>query len=411
MMRGRGPAAVPPARHRLGARRCCGSATGRTRRTSAFLRHRRAAAGAGARAAAPRGARSGSRTSRSPASACSTSAGSRRTSCCCASCRGSAGTGYAEGASFVLLAFFLTWSCDTGAYAVGRAARAATGRGRGSRRASRSRARSAGWSCAMVAAFVARAWFAPYLAVRDALALGALVGVFAQVGDLVESLLKRDARARRLVRPDPRPRRRARPLRQPLLRRADRLLLPADRRLPACRDDGAAHVLGSTGSIGAQALEVVARAAATALAVVGLAAGRRRSRALCDAGARGCGRAALALERAADPDAARARGCARPSPGRARVRGRGRGGARWSPRREADVVVNGIVGAAGLAASLATLERGRAPGARQQGDAGDRRAAGARARSRAAASWCRSTASTAPRSSASAGGRPRRWRG
>ncbi|TMQ71090.1 MAG: hypothetical protein E6K80_06570, partial [Candidatus Eisenbacteria bacterium] len=32
-----------------------------------------------------------------------------------------AGTDYASGASFVLLAFFLTWSCDTGAYAFGRA--------------------------------------------------------------------------------------------------------------------------------------------------------------------------------------------------------------------------------------------------------------------------------------------------
>jgi phosphatidate cytidylyltransferase len=40
---------------------------------------------------------------------------------------------------------------------------------------------------------VARAWFAPFLSARDALLLGAMVGLFAQVGDLVESLLKRDA--------------------------------------------------------------------------------------------------------------------------------------------------------------------------------------------------------------------------
>ena len=44
-----------------------------------------------------------------------------------------------------------------------------------------------------MAAFVARAWFAPFLRWWDALALGLLVGVFAQVGDLVESLFKRDA--------------------------------------------------------------------------------------------------------------------------------------------------------------------------------------------------------------------------
>src|SRR5262245_66640312 len=30
------------------------------------------------------------------------------------------GGDYASGASFVLLAFFLTWSCDTGAYTIGR---------------------------------------------------------------------------------------------------------------------------------------------------------------------------------------------------------------------------------------------------------------------------------------------------
>jgi len=48
--------------------------------------------------------------------------------------------------------------------------------------------------CATLAGPLARAWFAPFLSLPAALALGALVGVFAQVGDLVESLLKRDAR-------------------------------------------------------------------------------------------------------------------------------------------------------------------------------------------------------------------------
>jgi phosphatidate cytidylyltransferase len=35
----------------------------------------------------------------------------------------------------------------------------------------------------------------PWLTTADALAIGALVGVCGQVGDLVESLLKRDARS------------------------------------------------------------------------------------------------------------------------------------------------------------------------------------------------------------------------
>ncbi len=105
-----------------------------------------------------------------------------------------AGTEYAAGASFVLLAFFLTWSCDTGAYAFGRAF--------GRRRlwveiSPRKTVEGSigGFACAIVAAWIARAWFAPYLRPWDAVFLGVLVGVFAQVGDLVESLLKRDAKA------------------------------------------------------------------------------------------------------------------------------------------------------------------------------------------------------------------------
>ena len=104
-----------------------------------------------------------------------------------------AGTSYDEGARYVLLAFFVTWSCDTGAYVVGRL----LGRNRPWTRISpRKSVEGAvgGLGFALVAALVARAWFAPFLALRDAVVLGALVGVFAQVGDLVESLLKRDAR-------------------------------------------------------------------------------------------------------------------------------------------------------------------------------------------------------------------------
>jgi len=102
-----------------------------------------------------------------------------------------AGTSYAEGASFVLLAFFVTWSCDSGAYTIGRL----FGRNRPWTHISpRKSVEGAigGLVAACAAAFIARAWFAHYLAVRDAIVLGLLVGVFAQVGDLVESLLKRD---------------------------------------------------------------------------------------------------------------------------------------------------------------------------------------------------------------------------
>lgn len=102
-----------------------------------------------------------------------------------------AGTPYADGASYVSLAFLLTWGCDSGAYLAGRV----FGRNRPWTRISpRKSVEGAigGLVSAMLAAFLARAWFAPYLKPWDAAALGLLVGVFGQVGDLVESLLKRD---------------------------------------------------------------------------------------------------------------------------------------------------------------------------------------------------------------------------
>ncbi len=105
-----------------------------------------------------------------------------------------AGTAYAQGATFVYLAFFVTWSCDTGAYVVGRT----LGRTRPWTTISPRKSLEGavgGFACAVIAAFVARAWFAPYLRPIDAGIIGALVGVFGQVGDLVESLFKRDAMA------------------------------------------------------------------------------------------------------------------------------------------------------------------------------------------------------------------------
>ena len=112
-------------------------------------------------------------------------------------------------------------------------------------------------------------------------------------------------------------------------------------------------VLGSTGSIGEQTLDVAAREHER-LEVVALAAGRSLDR-LCEQAAR-WQPAFIALERAADPTGARAQlSTAAPA---AEVEVGGGAAARLAARCGSDVVVNGIVGAAGLAASLATLERG-----------------------------------------------------
>jgi phosphatidate cytidylyltransferase len=100
------------------------------------------------------------------------------------------GQDYAQGASYVLLAFFLTWTCDTVAYATGMT----LGRRRLLPEVSPKKSVEGsigGLLGAVIAAHVARLWFAPYLDVVHATVLGVGVGVFAQVGDLSESLLKR----------------------------------------------------------------------------------------------------------------------------------------------------------------------------------------------------------------------------
>jgi 1-deoxy-D-xylulose-5-phosphate reductoisomerase len=113
-------------------------------------------------------------------------------------------------------------------------------------------------------------------------------------------------------------------------------------------------VLGSTGSIGVQALEIAAREPER-VRIVALAAGSNLER--LESQARRWQPAWLALERSADERAARARLTA--AAPRAVVHVGEGAAARAAAECEADVVLNGIVGSAGLAASLATLERGR----------------------------------------------------
>jgi len=112
-------------------------------------------------------------------------------------------------------------------------------------------------------------------------------------------------------------------------------------------------ILGSTGSIGEQALSVCERER-DRVRVVALAAGRSLDR-LCEQAA-AWKPAHVALEHAGDERAARERLQAA-VPGADVEVGPG-SAARLAARCGAGVVLNGIVGAAGLAASLAALDRG-----------------------------------------------------
>ncbi len=112
-------------------------------------------------------------------------------------------------------------------------------------------------------------------------------------------------------------------------------------------------VLGSTGSIGEQTLAVAARERER-LRVTALAAGQALDR-LCEQ-ARLWRPRFVGLERPADAGIARAR-LAQAAPGAAIELGPG-AAARVAAACGAALVVNGIVGAAGLEASLAALERG-----------------------------------------------------
>jgi len=97
------------------------------------------------------------------------------------------------GGSFVILAFSLAWATDTGAFFFG----SLFGRRKLIPRVSPDKSLEGaigGFGAAIAAALVAKAWFAPYLSLVDVAVLGLASPVVAIVGDLVESLMKRDVK-------------------------------------------------------------------------------------------------------------------------------------------------------------------------------------------------------------------------
>jgi len=99
---------------------------------------------------------------------------------------------YSMGIAYALLPFLITWSNDTTSYFIG----IKWGHHRLIPSISPHKSIEGsflGFLAAILAAFLARVWFLHYLSLWDCLFLGGMGGFLAQVGDLVESLLKRDA--------------------------------------------------------------------------------------------------------------------------------------------------------------------------------------------------------------------------
>jgi phosphatidate cytidylyltransferase len=98
----------------------------------------------------------------------------------------------ALGGLTVLAIISTIWICDSGAYYAGRA----FGKHKLFERVSPKKTweGAIGGAVAAVAAMIGmQQWFLPYLTIVDAAVIGAIVGVFGQIGDLAESHLKRDA--------------------------------------------------------------------------------------------------------------------------------------------------------------------------------------------------------------------------
>lgn len=92
----------------------------------------------------------------------------------------------------VLAIFVSIWMCDSGAYFAGRA----FGKHKLFERVSPKKTWEgaiAGFIFAVLAFVAARQIALPYMTVTNAVVCGAIVGIFGQLGDLAESLLKRDA--------------------------------------------------------------------------------------------------------------------------------------------------------------------------------------------------------------------------
>jgi phosphatidate cytidylyltransferase len=101
------------------------------------------------------------------------------------------GLPYRNAGLWIVGLILVVWICDTGAFFVG----ASFGRRKLAPTVSPNKTWEgaiAGFVCGELAALALRPLFFPALGVREALCIGAIVGVLGQASDLTESLLKRD---------------------------------------------------------------------------------------------------------------------------------------------------------------------------------------------------------------------------
>ncbi len=104
----------------------------------------------------------------------------------------SIGIDYSFGSSFVFLAFIVTWAGDTSAYIVGML----IGKHPLLPRVSEKKTWEGAFGGAffsLISAFIAKYTFASYLETWHAFAIGVIAAFIGQLGDLVESMIKRDA--------------------------------------------------------------------------------------------------------------------------------------------------------------------------------------------------------------------------
>ncbi len=105
---------------------------------------------------------------------------------------GPSGFTYNQGGYLILSLFVSIWLCDSAAYFLG----TALGNNKLMPRVSPNKSWEgalAGFIFSIVTMLACKPIFADFLEWRDAIVIGLIVGTFGQVGDLVESLLKRDA--------------------------------------------------------------------------------------------------------------------------------------------------------------------------------------------------------------------------